>query len=101
MPPEKTTQRVPIRELARYYLRLGLLGFGGPVALVGQMERELVGEKKAQQGRDARGNRCLPILAGSPCDPGRYLDLVHPWRLLGSVGWRVGVHPAELHHRGN
>src|SRR5204862_7515564 len=30
----------------RYYLRLGLLGFGGPVALVGQMERELVGEKK-------------------------------------------------------
>jgi chromate transport protein ChrA len=25
----------------RYYLRLGLLGFGGPVALVGQMEREL------------------------------------------------------------
>ncbi|HUZ64850.1 MAG TPA: chromate efflux transporter [Acetobacteraceae bacterium] len=29
-------------ELARYFLRLGLLGFGGPVALVGQMERELV-----------------------------------------------------------
>jgi chromate transporter len=34
--------RVPIKELVRYYLRLGLLGFGGPVALVGQMERELV-----------------------------------------------------------
>ncbi len=46
METEKTTQRVPIRELVRYYLRLGLLGFGGPVALVGQMERELVGEKK-------------------------------------------------------
>jgi len=29
--------RIPIRELVRYYLRLGLLGFGGPVALVGQM----------------------------------------------------------------
>jgi len=28
-----------------YFLRLGLLGFGGPVALVGQMERELVAEK--------------------------------------------------------
>ena len=42
----ETTQRVPIRELVRYYLRLGLLGFGGPVALVGQMERELVGDKK-------------------------------------------------------
>ena len=46
MEPDKTPQRVPIRELVRYYLRLGLLGFGGPVALVGQMERELVGDKK-------------------------------------------------------
>jgi chromate transporter len=32
-------------ELVRYFLRLGLIGFGGPVALVGQMERELVGER--------------------------------------------------------
>jgi chromate transporter len=30
-----------IKELVQYFLRLGLLGFGGPVALVGQMEREL------------------------------------------------------------
>ena len=33
------------RDLALYFLRLGTLGFGGPVALVGQMERELVGER--------------------------------------------------------
>jgi chromate transporter len=33
-------------ELVRYFLRLGFLGFGGPVALVGQMERELVDDKK-------------------------------------------------------
>lgn len=38
--------RVPIRALALYYLRLGLVGFGGPVALVGQMEREIVGERQ-------------------------------------------------------
>jgi chromate transporter len=31
-----------IGELVRYFLRLGTVGFGGPVALVGQMERELV-----------------------------------------------------------
>src|SRR5262249_18056918 len=36
----------PIRELVWYFLRLGTLGFGGPVALVGQMERELVGERR-------------------------------------------------------
>ncbi|MBV9456663.1 MAG: chromate efflux transporter [Bradyrhizobium sp.] len=35
-----------IGELVRYFLRLGFLGFGGPVALVGQMERELVDGKK-------------------------------------------------------
>src|SRR5882724_9936109 len=46
MEPEKSVRRVPIRELVRYYLRLGSIGFGGPVALVGQMERELVGERK-------------------------------------------------------
>src|SRR5438477_10201960 len=46
MPAEPTSGRVPIRELVKYYLRLGVAGFGGPVALVGQMERELVGEKK-------------------------------------------------------
>jgi chromate transporter len=33
-------------ELVSYFLRLGFLGFGGPVALVGQMERELVDERK-------------------------------------------------------
>src|ERR1700704_6082781 len=34
-----------IGELVRYFLRLGCLGFGGPVALVGQMERELVADR--------------------------------------------------------
>ena len=34
-----------IVEVVRYFLRLGLLGFGGPVALVGQMERELADER--------------------------------------------------------
>jgi len=45
-----TTTPLPERgrmtELALYFLRLGFLGFGGPVALVGQMERELVNDKK-------------------------------------------------------
>jgi chromate transporter len=41
-----TSSRVPIRDLVLYYLRLGALGFGGPVALVGQMEKELVQERK-------------------------------------------------------
>jgi chromate transporter len=39
------TNRGRLAELLVYFLRLGLLGFGGPVALVGQMDRELVGER--------------------------------------------------------
>jgi chromate transporter len=38
-------RRVPLLALVRYFLRLGTLGFGGPVALCGLMERELVDEK--------------------------------------------------------
>jgi len=38
-------ERGSLGELVLYFLRLGLLGFGGPVALVGQMERELVSER--------------------------------------------------------
>jgi chromate transporter len=41
--PNATPGRM--RELVWYFLRLGTLGFGGPVALVGQMERELVAER--------------------------------------------------------
>ena len=37
---------VRLRDLIFYYLRLGAVGFGGPVALCGQMERELVQERK-------------------------------------------------------
>lgn len=40
------TFRARIFDLVVYYLRLGTLGFGGPVALCAQMERELVEELK-------------------------------------------------------
>jgi chromate transporter len=44
----------PILELVRYYLRLGAVGFGGPVALVGQMEKELVQERGWLTGEEMR-----------------------------------------------
>src|SRR6201987_3607053 len=37
--------RSRLPELLFYFLRLSLLGFGGPVALVSQMEREVVAER--------------------------------------------------------
>lgn len=38
--------RRPLREIVTYFLRLGTLGFGGPVALVGLMEKDLVQERQ-------------------------------------------------------
>ena len=35
-----------IYELVRYFLRLGTLGFGGPIALVGAMQRDLVERRR-------------------------------------------------------
>ena len=46
MQREPAEQEIRILDLVLYYLRLGALGFGGPVALCGQMERELVGDRK-------------------------------------------------------
>jgi chromate transporter len=43
--PDSIARRSGLPELLFYFLRLGLLGFGGPVALVGQMEREVVAER--------------------------------------------------------
>src|SRR5882724_9217008 len=57
-------------------------------------------KEMAHQGGDARRDRRLPIAARPARDPGRHLDLVHPWWLLGGVGGRLGVHPPQLRHRG-
>ncbi len=46
MEHESDVSTVRVWDLVRYYLRLGALGFGGPVALCGQMEKELVEERK-------------------------------------------------------
>jgi len=35
-------QRVSVADLGRYFLRLGALGFGGPIALAASMQRDLV-----------------------------------------------------------
>src|SRR5919204_2232056 len=35
-----------LRELAGYFLRLGTIGFGGPIALAGYMQRDLVEQRR-------------------------------------------------------
>jgi chromate transporter len=44
----RTAERVPcrLRALVLYFVRLGRFGFGGPIALAGYMQRDLVKERR-------------------------------------------------------
>jgi chromate transporter len=55
-----------LRELLRYFLWLGTTGFGGPVALVGYMQRDLVEERRWFTPEEYREGLALAQLAPGP-----------------------------------
>jgi len=40
------TRPCTLRELLGYFVKLGSLGFGGPIALAGYMQRDLVEDRR-------------------------------------------------------
>jgi chromate transporter len=54
------------RELALYFLRLGATGFGGPIALVGSMQRDLVERRGWFRPEEYREGLALAQLAPGP-----------------------------------
>lgn len=58
--------RYSLWDLTRYFLRLGATGFGGPVALVGYMHRDLVVERQWITEADYREGLALSQLAPGP-----------------------------------
>src|SRR5262245_58646295 len=63
-PPAVT--RPSSAELFRYFLRLGTTGFGGPIALVGYMEREFVDRRQWVTGQELRDGIAFSQLAPGP-----------------------------------
>lgn len=73
-------------QLVRYMLKLGATGFGGPVALVGYMHRDLVERDKWIDEVDYREGLALAQLAPGPlaAQLAIYLGYVH-YRILGAT----------------
>lgn len=73
-------------QIVLYMLRLGSLGFGGPVALVGYMHRDLVEQRQWISEADYKEGLALAQLAPGPlaAQLGIYLGYVH-YRILGAT----------------
>jgi chromate transporter len=73
-------------QLVVYMLKLGTWGFGGPVALVGYMHRDLVDELKWISNEDYKEGLALSQLAPGPlaAQLAIYLGFVH-YRILGAT----------------
>jgi chromate transporter len=55
-----------IRQVVLYFLRLGAVGFGGPIALAGYMQRDLVEERRWISEQDYKEGLALAQLAPGP-----------------------------------
>lgn len=73
-------------QLVRYFLRLGSIGFGGPVALVGYMHRDLVEQRGWISAADYKEGLALAQLAPGPmaAQTAIYIGYVH-YRILGAT----------------
>jgi chromate transporter len=78
--------RYTLWQLVLYMLRLGSLGFGGPVALVGYMHRDLVENRGWIAEEDYKEGLALAQLAPGPlaAQLAIYLGYVH-YRILGAT----------------
>ena len=75
-----------LKDLIIYFLKLGAWGFGGPVALVGYMHRDLVVDKKWISEDDYKEGMALSQLAPGPlaAQLSIYLGYVH-YSILGAT----------------
>ena len=73
-------------QLIRYALKLGTIGFGGPVALVGYMQRDLVESRRWISAADFKEGLTLAQLMPGPlaAQLAMYLGYVH-YRILGAT----------------
>jgi chromate transporter len=64
--PQVALPRYSLADLGLYFLKLGTFGFGGPIALVGYMQRDLVERRRWIAEQDYREGLALAQLAPGP-----------------------------------
>jgi len=86
MTDSDTRARYTLWQMVAYMLRLGTVGFGGPVALIGYMHRDLVEERQWISQEDYKEGLALAQLAPGPlaAQLGIYMGYVH-YRILGAT----------------
>lgn len=80
------TPSYTLRQLVLYYFKLGYAGFGGPVALVGYMHRDLVDQRKWIAEEEYKEGLALAQLSPGPlaAQLGIYIGFVH-YGVLGAT----------------
>ncbi|HEX4922910.1 MAG TPA: chromate efflux transporter [Bdellovibrionales bacterium] len=73
-----------LRELVLYYLKLGSIGFGGPVALLGYMQKDLVDTRKWVDQKDFNDGLALAQLCPGPI--ASQLSMYIGWLSRGPLG---------------
>ncbi len=81
-----STPTYTLKDLVFYFLKLGTIGFGGPVALVGYMHRDLVENRQWISEEEYKQGLALAQLAPGPlaAQLGIYLGFVH-YHILGAT----------------
>lgn len=82
----ENTPKYPLKDLIIYFLKLGTWGFGGPVALVGYMHRDLVEAKGWITDEEYKEGLALAQLAPGPlaAQLAIYIGFVH-YRIVGAT----------------
>ena len=73
-----------LRDLIAYFIRLGTFGFGGPIALAGYMQRDLVERRRWISEQDYKEGLALAQLAPGPL--AAQLAIYLGWARAGIVG---------------
>ena len=97
-PREGTSTQATLRELVLYFLRLGALGFGGPIALVGYMQRDLVETRKWVSKEDYFEGLAFSQLCPGPlaAQLAKYLGWVHSGTLGATLTGTAFILPSFL-----